>query len=195
MRLRFTFGLSTEREMVVGAPVAEMPVFWTLSVVICVLGAWFTGGQSKLSVLLGGPLLLLGGLAAMWSIRTMGRGNQLVTWGPYAFVRHPYFLSILVMVLGAIVALRSWPGLILLLPTLKLTVDRARREEHNMAIRFGDEWEDYRREVPFMLPVPGTGRRRPPAAPDTGDHQQPASGTMAACDSTAPAASSSTPPA
>lgn len=157
MGLRFVFGLTSDRELEKGVPVGEIPIFWTLSVVICIVGTWFTGGQSKLSVLLGGPLLLLGGLAALWSIRSMGRGNQLVTWGPYAFVRHPYFLSILVMVVGAIVALRSWPGLILLLPTLKVTVDRARREEHNLAIRFGDDWEDYRREVPFLLPLP---RRR-----------------------------------
>ncbi|HPW55381.1 MAG: isoprenylcysteine carboxylmethyltransferase family protein [Thermoanaerobaculaceae bacterium] len=164
MRLRFSFGLSSEREMVEGIPVAEMPVLWTLSVVVCVLGAWFTGSQSRFSVLLGGPLLLVGGLAALWSIRTLGRGNQLVTWGPYALVRHPYSLAILIMVVGAIVALRSWPGLILLLPTLRLTVDRARREEHNLAIRFGDEWEGYRREVPFLLPLPGRSRRnRPPA--------------------------------
>jgi len=79
VRLRFSFGLSSEREMVEGIPVAEMPVLWTLSVVVCVLGAWFTGSQSRFSVLLGGPLLLVGGLAALWSIRTLGRGNQLVT--------------------------------------------------------------------------------------------------------------------
>ncbi|GEM_PF-1546492 len=195
MRLRFTFGVSAEREMVEGVPVAEMPVFWTISVVVCVLGAWFTGGQSRLSVMLGGPLLLLGGLAALWAIRTMGTGARLVTWGPYAFVRHPYFLSILVMVLGAIVALRSWPGLILFIPTLKLTIDRARREEHNLGIRFGDAWDDYRSQVPFMLPVPGTARQQPPAAPGGGDPEEPASGTMAACDSSEPAASCSTPPA
>lgn len=192
MRLRFTFGLPTEREMVPGVPVAEMPVFWTLSVVTCVVGAWLTGGQSRLSVLLGGPLLLFGGLAALWSIRTMGRGNQLVTWGPYAFVRHPYFLSILVMVLGAIVALRSWPGLILLLPTVTLTVDRARREEHNLAIRFGNDWEEYRQEVPFMLPLARSLRRtRQPQVElsgggDIGYHEP--------CDSSEPPASSSTPP-
>lgn len=164
MRLRYSFGPATERELQDGAPVAEIPVFWTLSVVICVVGAWLSGGQSKLSVLMGSPLLLLGGLAALWSIRTMGSGAQLVTWGPYAYVRHPYFLSILLMIVGALVALRSWPGVILFLPTLKLTVDRARREEHNLRIRFGEEWEDYRRVVSFLLPLPRT-RTTPPSPP------------------------------
>jgi protein-S-isoprenylcysteine O-methyltransferase Ste14 len=164
--LRLRFGLVSERELDAGSAVGEIPVFWTLSIVLCVVGAWFTGGQSRLSVMLASPLLLLGGLSALWAIRVLGKGRQLVTWGPYAFVRHPYFLSVLVMVVGAIAALRSWPGLILLIPAVKVTVDRARREEHNLGIRYGDEYVDYQRQVPFLLPWPGGGATPPSPSTD-----------------------------
>ncbi len=30
---------------------------------------------------------------------------------------------------------------------------RARREEHNLALRFGEAYEEYWRRVPFMLPL------------------------------------------
>jgi protein-S-isoprenylcysteine O-methyltransferase Ste14 len=165
MALRLRFGFASERELDAGATVGEIPVFWTLSIVLCAVGAWFTGGQSRLSVMLAGPLLLLGGLSALWAIRALGKGSRLVTWGPYAFVRHPYFLSVLVMVVGAIAALRSWPGLILLVPAVKVTVDRARREEHNLSIRYGDDYKDYQREVAFLLPWPGG--RSAPRSPST----------------------------
>lgn len=165
MALRLRFGFASERELDADSPVGEIPVFWTLSIVLCAVGAWFTGGQSRLSVMLAGPLLLLGGASALWAIRALGKGRQLVTWGPYAFVRHPYFVSVLVMVLGAIAALRSWPGLILLIPAIKVTVDRARREEHNLRIRYGDDYRDYQRDVPFLLPRPGG--RSAPRAPST----------------------------
>jgi protein-S-isoprenylcysteine O-methyltransferase Ste14 len=164
--LRLRFGFASERELDAGAAVGELPVFWTLSIVLCVVGAWFTGGQSRLSVMLARPLLLLGGLSALWAIRALGRGQQLVTWGPYCYVRHPYFLSVLVMVVGAIAALRSWPGLILLVPAVKVTVDRARREEHNLGLRFGADYEDYQREVPFLLPRPGGRSSAPPPSID-----------------------------
>lgn len=152
MGLRLRFGSTSGRELDASSAVDEIPVFWTLLIVLCVVGAWFTGGPSRLSVMLAGPLLLLGGLSALWAIRVLGNGQYLVTWGPYAFVRHPYFLSVLVMVVGAIGALRSWPGLILLIPAVKVTVDRARREEHNLRLRFGGHYEEFLKEVPFLLP-------------------------------------------
>jgi len=163
--LRLRVGSASGRELDASSAVDEIPVFWTLLVVLCVVGAWFTGGQSRLSMMLAGPPLLLGGLSALWAIRVLGNGQRLVTWGPYAFVRHPYFLSVLVMVIGAIGALRSWPGMILFIPAVKVTIDRARREEHNLRLRFGDEYEDYLREVPFLLPRLAKGpTEKPPMA-------------------------------
>ena len=150
---RLRLGLGTERELEPGIPVGEITIAWILMVAGTAVGSWLTGSQSRLSVALAAPLLLLGGLLAIAAVRTMGRSQHLVTEGPYRWVRHPYFLAILVMLLGAIVALRSWPGLILFIPTVTVTVDRARREEHNLAIRFAERYEEYRRLVPFMLPT------------------------------------------
>ena len=86
-------------------------------------------------------------------MRALGRGHELVTRGPYRWVRHPYFLGILVMLVGAIVAMRSLPALILLYPAVRVTLMRARREEHNLALRFGDAYYKYMKDVAFMLPL------------------------------------------
>ncbi len=157
----FRVSLGGSRELDPGVPVAELPYAWVLMMAGTALGAWLTGSQSRLSVLLGAPFLLLGGLLAIAAVRTIGRAQYLVTEGPYRWVRHPYYLAILVMLIGAIIALRSWAGLVLMIPAVMVTVDRARREEHNLAIRFEENFEDYCREVPFMLPLRAPQRRLP----------------------------------
>jgi protein-S-isoprenylcysteine O-methyltransferase Ste14 len=117
------------------------------------VGALVTGEFTRSSLRAGAPLLLAGGLLALASVRTLGRGRELVTRGPYRWIRHPYFLGILVMLVGALVAMRSLPALILMYPAVRVTLVRARREEHNLGLRFGDAYHKYQEHVAFMLPV------------------------------------------
>ena len=137
-----------------------MPVAWTLLVVGCAAGALATGEFSRVTLRAAAPLLLAGGLLALAAVRTVGRGTRLVARGPYRFIRHPYLAGILLMLVGAIVAMRSLPALVLFIPTVRVTLMRARREEHNLALRFGDAYGEYWRRVPFMLPL------RPPLRAD-----------------------------
>lgn len=145
--------MSSDPEAVPGVPVGEMVLTWTLLVAACAVGALVTGEFTRTSLRAGAPLLLAGGLLALASVRTLGRGHELVTRGPYRWVRHPYFLGILIMLVGAIVAMRSLPALILLYPAVRVTLMRARREEHNLALRFGDAYHKYQERVAFMLPL------------------------------------------
>jgi len=114
-------------------------------------------GAASLCQVTGRPdaarLLLAGGLLALASVRALGQGRELVTRGPYRWVRHPYYLGILVMLVGAIVAMRSLPALILFYPAVRVTLLRARREEHNLGLRLGDAYHKYQERVAFMLPL------------------------------------------
>jgi protein-S-isoprenylcysteine O-methyltransferase Ste14 len=145
--------VSGDPEVVPGLPVGEMVLTWVLFVTACAVGALVTGEFTRSSLRAGAPLLLVGGLLALASVRALGRGRELVTHGPYRWVRHPYFLGILVMLLGAIVAMRSLPALILFYPAVRVTLVRARREEHNLGLRFGDAYHKYQEHVAFMLPI------------------------------------------
>jgi protein-S-isoprenylcysteine O-methyltransferase Ste14 len=70
------------------------------------------------------------------------------------------------MLVGAIVAMRSLPALILLYPAVRVTLMRARREEHNLCLRFGDAYHEYQERVAFMLPLrPPLARAQHPGAP------------------------------
>jgi protein-S-isoprenylcysteine O-methyltransferase Ste14 len=145
--------VSQDPELVAGLQVGEMVLPWTLGVVGCALGTWLTADWSQLWLRVAAPVLLVGGLLALAAIRALGRGRELATTGPYRFVRHPYFLAILIMLVGAITAARSLPGLILLYIAVRLTIVRARREEHNLTLRFGPAYEAYAARVPFLLPL------------------------------------------
>lgn len=145
--------MSRDPETVAGLPVGEMVLPWTLAVAGCALGTWLTADWSQLWLRVAAPLLLAGGLLALAAIRALGRGRALATAGPYRFVRHPYFLGILILLVGTITAARSLPGLILFYVAVRLTIVRARREEHNLVLRFGPAYEAYAARVPSLLPL------------------------------------------
>jgi protein-S-isoprenylcysteine O-methyltransferase Ste14 len=80
--------------------------------------------------------------------------ERLVTGGPYRWVRHPLYLSMLVMASGLALALRSQWGLacvvLLFAPT---GVWRARLEEKALSAKFGQQWVDYASRTRFLLPM------------------------------------------
>lgn len=78
--------------------------------------------------------------------------QQLVTHGPFALVRHPMYLGILLVSIGGILLYRTWTFLLLLLQFLVLMV-RARREEEALAAEFGGQWAAYRQRVPAWVPA------------------------------------------
>ena len=55
--------------------------------------------------------------------------QRLVSTGPYAWVRHPMYASVLVTVLGAPLALGSWWGGIVLIPLIAVITWRLIAEE------------------------------------------------------------------
>jgi protein-S-isoprenylcysteine O-methyltransferase Ste14 len=145
--------VSTHPKVVESAPVGEMAVVWQLLAAACAVGALLTGNFTWASLCIAAPFLLMGGLlvvAALWAI---GWEQELVTRGPYRWIRHPYFLGILLMLAGAIIMMRSLPALILFYPAVWITLVRARREEYNLALCFGDAYLVYRARVPFIFPL------------------------------------------
>lgn len=92
--------------------------------------------------------------------------HRLVTTGPFAYVRHPMYLGVLLTSVGGVLLYRTWTFVAAALSFLPLIV-RARREEAALAAAFGEQWLEYCRRTPGWIPVPrgatrnaGTGERR-----------------------------------
>jgi protein-S-isoprenylcysteine O-methyltransferase Ste14 len=81
-------------------------------------------------------------------------GARLVVTGPYAYVRHPMYLAVLLFGLGFLVGWHGWPHLAAFVLLGAVLHVKSRREETLLAQRF-PEYADYarrtRRLVPFVL--------------------------------------------
>jgi protein-S-isoprenylcysteine O-methyltransferase Ste14 len=84
--------------------------------------------------------------------------QRLITRGPFAIVRHPMYLGVLIAALGAILIYRTWTPVFAALNFLGL-IYRARREEQILAAEFGEQWAAYCRNVPAWIPRFRRGKR------------------------------------
>lgn len=98
-----------------------------------------------------------------WAIRTLGRqwavsaslveGHELVTAGPYRFVRNPIYAGLFGMAMAtAGVYSRPWTIVVGAPLFLAGTLVRVRAEERLLRARFGARYDDFTRRVPALLP-------------------------------------------
>lgn len=104
-----------------------------------------------------------GGMAwAGWALAHLGRNvthtvalredHQLVTTGPYRWVRHPLYLGSAAWILGAILLSESALVLGAAAVTFAALAVRTGREEAKLAERFGDAWLEYAEATGRFLP-------------------------------------------
>lgn len=109
-----------------------------------------------------GLVLFACGLAfAVWARVNIGRNwggpmsqkaePELVTTGPYRFVRHPIYTGILVAGIGTAVAL-SWAWLIGVAIAGVYFIYSATVEERNMTETFPDTYPPYKRSTKMLVP-------------------------------------------
>ncbi len=121
---------------------------------------------ARLAALVVGSLLYFPGVALMlWGRLALGEmynvsssfgaqlyaGHRLVTSGPFAWVRHPMYVGGAMAELGALLLYRTWATALITLQIPDLVL-RARREEEALAAQFGEQWVQYRRQVPGWIP-------------------------------------------
>lgn len=127
----------------------------------------------RIGALILGALFAFPGLALYWwGAGTLGEmykpasalgvqlnaEHRLITYGPFALVRHPLYLGLQLAAFGSLLIYRTWTLVFVALNFLALVL-RARREEEALAAEFGAEWGAYARRVPGW--VPGVRRHRP----------------------------------
>ena len=92
------------------------------------------------------------------------KAQLLATTGPYAYVRHPQYSGLVLIMVGFLL---QWPtfATLLIFPVLLFVYRRlAIREERDVAAEFGAAWEAYAQELPRFVPRPRRLRHRHTAA-------------------------------
>ncbi len=99
------------------------------------------------------PLVLIGVVLRLWCSGHIKKNEVLATDGPYAFVRHPFYLGNILILIGFAVISGHWwtfPLLILFLwfyyPTAIEYEDRKLRRI------FGEQWDAWGPNTPALIP-------------------------------------------
>ncbi len=111
---------------------------------------------------LGWPLLAAAAGVGVWTLRHNRLGNfgvmpepkqhaQLVTTGPYAYVRHPMYLAVLLFGAGMLAGWQGWPHAAAFAVLCAALHFKANREEALLSARFPD-YAAYRARTRRLLP-------------------------------------------
>jgi len=77
--------------------------------------------------------------------------HKLVTNGPFAFVRHPLYVGVILTAVGALLLFRTW-AMVIFTPMSFFVIGRAEREEKLLEQEFGEVWKTYVSKVPKWFP-------------------------------------------
>jgi len=131
-------------------------------------------GMVQIFLTLLGAIIMLPNLALyVWGLRTLGsnfnassgfgvrlvQAHQLITYGPFAYLRHPMYLAVILACWGGLLLYRTWAMLLFAVMMFGLLY-RGHREEEALAQAFESEWELYKQAVPGWFPrLKGVSRR------------------------------------
>jgi protein-S-isoprenylcysteine O-methyltransferase Ste14 len=102
-------------------------------------------------------------ILAMWARESIGihwahgadfqviPGQDLVTDGPYAYVRHPIYVTFLLMFIGAELMVGSWL-LLLAIPLATFMHWQSIKEEELLVEAFGNVYRDYQKDAGMFFP-------------------------------------------
>ena len=149
----------------------KLPVFLsTLTLIGLILGVFQIGTLEYIKEYnsyryIGMGVYLLFSWIQIWALKNLGenysqdilikKSHQLVTSGPFKIIRHPQYVSQILLDLGAATATMSYivaPLSIIQIPFILL---RASVEDKLLAKHFGDEFEQYKKRSGFVLPFIG----------------------------------------
>jgi protein-S-isoprenylcysteine O-methyltransferase Ste14 len=79
----------------------------------------------------------------------------IVERGTYGIVRHPQILGCMMLMSAVILISQHWLSAIIAVPIFVLSYQYVVKEERNLIVKFGDDYERYKQRVPSMNPLLG----------------------------------------
>lgn len=149
----------------------QRSVFWSLIIAIAILA--YTGTLSKFA----GPILwqytlttgviadivtLISLVIMLWARKTLGNNwsghvtlkenHELIKHGPYAFVRHPIYSGLLLLMLGPVILYGHLYGLFAFIIFFVGVWFRSQQEEKLLTDHFPQDYPNYKKQVKRLVP-------------------------------------------
>ena len=131
------------------------PIPFILALLYCAKPAWYT-------VIMGVPFIVAGELLRIWAVgyagastraRTLGAARDLVTTGPYSYVRNPLYLGNFLLSLGiCVIANVYWLVGVLVVGYFCQYLPIIALEEAYLLESCGSVYQTYRERVPRFVP-------------------------------------------
>lgn len=127
-----------------------------------VLGTVLISPVATLGII-GDGIALVGVFIACWarvtlgtnwsgSVATIKKDHELVTTGPYAFVRHPIYTGFLLAIVGTWLTIGDLgSGLAIVFAAIAFLI-RIRIEEQAMGSKFGQQYQAYQQQTKTLVP-------------------------------------------
>ena len=105
---------------------------------------------------------LLGLLTMLWARKTLDKNwsanivlkedHELITTGPYAFVRHPIYTGLILMVLGVVLYVNTLAFTIFFILFFFGAYYKAKKEEKLLISHFKERYVEYKKSVKVLIP-------------------------------------------
>lgn len=128
------------------APFYEIPLPWRYLTLVIQLGA----GILAIVALFQTSLLHFSGLSALRNQEVTE--DHLITGGFYRYTRHPIYLFSLILIW--LFPVMTWNRLALAIGVTVYTLIGSLLEERRLAVQFGQEYLDYQKRTPWLIPNP-----------------------------------------
>ncbi len=133
-----------------------------VGLMMAVVITFYTGIYSTILVLIGFFVMFIGMGFNLMVRRELGKNwvplsrttenQELVTTGIYSQVRHPFYLSILVLFSGVAIISQNLLGLIFFILFIAGLIIRMKKEEKELILKFGEEYIKYMNNTPRLFP-------------------------------------------
>jgi protein-S-isoprenylcysteine O-methyltransferase Ste14 len=129
---------------------------------MAVVVMFYTGIYSTILLLTGFIVMFIGMGFNLMVRRELGKNwvplsrttenQELVTTGIYSQVRHPFYLSILILFSGVAIISQNVIGLIFFILFIAGLIIRMKKEEKELILKFGEEYIEYMNNTPRLFP-------------------------------------------
>ena len=133
---------------------------WVIQVLCLYLGQHFTNRpplfSSNSGILFMGMLIITGGflfwMYVVYYMRHAFFDKELVTSGPFKYVRHPMYATVYIILFGIGLLFFSWTWFVIMTIFIPIWYVDCRIEEKQMTGLYGKEYLDYKKRAGMFIP-------------------------------------------